>query len=156
MEPFLDFKAIIENDRINIQSRIFFFKMNFDPFEKKDGTKQKEKKESKKEKSKKDKKKWLTFEKVKMILKLGRDTLSKLISSFRLDRFELNLDTGDYPLNAQLVPIFYHISNDRRILTVNFIGDNTMYLKISNKIGNILGIAIQQGIKFLIVRFIKK
>lgn len=160
MKPFLDFKVRIENDKINIESRIFFFKKNFDPFDKKDKSSSKEENENKesdkKEKSKKNKKQWLNFNKVLNLIRIGKDTLSKLISSFRLDKAELNLDTGDYPLNAQLVPLFYAASNNRRILTVNFIGENSLYLKISNNLGSILGIVLQQGIKFLIVRFIKK
>ncbi len=50
--------------------------------------------------------------------------LKRLIRSFRVRKLYLDLDTGSYPLNAQLVPLFLLVKSDVISLNTNFQGVN--------------------------------
>jgi len=54
-----------------------------------------------------------------------------IVRSFRIHRFELDIDTGDFALNAQLVPLFHFASWQPYSLNINFMGRNYLRTAIS-------------------------
>jgi len=63
--------------------------------------------------------KW-SFEKVK-----------RIIRAVSVKRLHAQLDTGNFPLNARLIPVTTQLSNSDKIdLNINFDGNNHLFLKI--------------------------
>lgn len=85
----------------------------------------------KKKKPEKPKRKRMAFSKIRR--KLGR-----VLRSFTVKRFYVNVDTGDYPLNAILYPLAGALSNERRTVCINFTGDVVVRIRIENRLGKIL------------------
>jgi len=48
----------------------------------------------------------------------------RIVRSFETKRFEMDIDTEDFALNAQLIPIAYFASKQPYSISVNFIGRN--------------------------------
>ncbi|WP_420322031.1 hypothetical protein [Flagellimonas sp.] len=122
-------KVSFEPDRmelVKIKLRIAFMNFNFYPLRKKDSSK-KEKIERRKPKRKH---------------KMGPKKIGALLRSFRIKKLYLNVDTGDFILNAKLYPIFqvlnYHIGKFK----INFQGNNRMVLVASNRPINIIKLFI--------------
>jgi hypothetical protein len=102
----------------------------------------------------------------KKVVKMGKDTDSfhyslkkakvymkfflELMGSFKLRKFRLDLDTDDFVLNAQLVPLVTCINDRYRhvLLTVNFSGENLIILTLQNRVFNLLVISF----KYLILK----
>ncbi len=57
----------------------------------------------------------------------------KLIRSFKIREFYLNVDTGDVSGNAWLFPLAYLMDKNNLKMDVNYEGDVDMILKISNR-----------------------
>ena len=55
----------------------------------------------------------------------------RCIKTFRVEEWRLSLDTGDYPLNAQLYPLNF-MRGLRGHLHINYMEENSLYLKIRN------------------------
>lgn len=51
-------------------------------------------------------------------------------AAFDLTRFELDLDTGDFALNAILFPIAYRLSDGARRVQINFQGTSTLRMRL--------------------------
>ncbi len=67
----------------------------------------------------------------------------RVIKSFRLKRLRWNIDTGDYPLNAQLIPVASFMSSDRVDLSVNFQDNNAFYVILQSYLARIIYITIR-------------
>ncbi len=66
----------------------------------------------------------------------GRITLAqgwRLLQSFRIKAFRLELDTGDPIRNAQLYPLFFLIGQYGGNLGINFTGHNSLKLQVVNR-----------------------
>lgn len=61
-----------------------------------------------------------------------------LLKSFRLRRFELELDTGDYVLNAQLYPVNHIVYGDRVHISINWQNQDRLLLVLESRVIRIL------------------
>ena len=66
----------------------------------------------------------------------------RLLQTFRVKIFRLQIDSDDYVLNAWLFPLFYRFSAGRRQLNINFSGRNELELYVTNRIWNVLWVFI--------------
>lgn len=73
--------------------------------------------------------------------RFGWKNVKRLMKTFSVDRFDIAVDTGDVVLNAMLFPIaevLHYVLNVRhKGFHINFIGDNHLDLKISNRAGRL-------------------
>jgi len=68
-----------------------------------------------------------------------RRILQKSKRAIRIHRLELDLDTDDFPLNAQLIPVFSAINNEKNIaLRVNFEGRLSLKLDLRTRMASLL------------------
>lgn len=95
-------------------------------------TVRKEKKEKTIKKKKKKKAKF-NFWKLQLILSETKKYSKRILKSFSLKEARINLDTGDYPLNAMLIPIMATISKGNTIAAINFVGYNSIYCELRNR-----------------------
>ncbi len=66
-----------------------------------------------------------------------------IIRTFRLKRLRCNIDTGDYPLNAKLVPVVSYLNNNRVNLSVNFNDYNSLSIILRSHLFRIVYITIR-------------
>ena len=62
----------------------------------------------------------------------------RLLKSFRVRRFRLNIDTDDYILNAYLFPLFVFLNGENRRLAVNYQGLTVVDILVTNRVWKIL------------------
>lgn len=62
----------------------------------------------------------------------------RLIKSFKIKRFYLDVDTGDCITNAKLYPVFSLLNFRKRQFNINFNGRNKLVLHIQNRPINII------------------
>ena len=113
-------KASIEKDPIEIariKLHLFFMNFYFYPFKyifskKKKGIKKIEKKSKR---------------------KIGLKKGLQIIKSFKVKRFDLEIDTGDYCLNAKLYPLFVFLNYRVGHFKVNFEDKNQFVLHLQNR-----------------------
>ena len=112
-----------EAEILRIKFKVFFFKFYFYPLKRKakDKTRQIE--------SGKKKKIWKRYKMRKMV---------RVVRSFKVKKFLLDLDTGDYTLNAKLYPVFTGLNFTRGNFAINFEGRNRLALLIRNRPINII------------------
>lgn len=60
-------------------------------------------------------------------------TLGRLIRSFTIKQFNLNLDTGDCVRNARLYPLFVFLNRYRGGFHINYLGENSLLLRVENR-----------------------
>jgi len=71
--------------------------------------------------------------------KVNTAALWRVIRSFRVRKCEVDLDTGDMPLNGVLFPIFYGIRFwSGKKVGINFSGRNIIIIKIENTLARML------------------
>lgn len=80
-----------------------------------------------------EKKKNIAKEKNKTRSKIGLIKGLQLLKSFKIKRFDLNIDTGDYTLNARLYPLFLFLNNGVGHFQVNFENRNQFVLHVQNR-----------------------
>jgi hypothetical protein len=61
-----------------------------------------------------------------------------VVKSCKVREFQLNLDTDDFCLNAQLFPVFYLASLRGTQVDINFCGKNNLDLVIENRLFNMI------------------
>ena len=71
----------------------------------------------------------------KQSLKLARE----LIQTFKVRRFKVNLDTGDYTTNAQLVPVMWLLSGETAHFSTNYVGISSLDLMVENRLIRMVG-----------------
>lgn len=59
----------------------------------------------------------------------------KIFRRFKIKRFYANIDTGDFPLNAQLIPVANTLNNEKINLQINFEDQNQVDIKIITRLG---------------------
>ncbi len=118
--------VVLLNDELALRVRIFFWRMHFFPLRKPDKP---DKPTSAKKRTGIQRR--FTWLKAK-----------RLLQSFRIQRFKVELDTDDYALNAQLYPLLYWVSGPSRDLSVNFSGRNRLLLQIENRLFRIVRVLL--------------
>ncbi len=108
-----------EKEFIKVRCKIFFYTFYFFPLRKR-----KKKIGEKSADTKKKKKKNRRFNARK---------IGEVLRSFRLKRLELQLDTGDYVLNAKLVPVFVFLNYKLGNFAINFQGKNHFAMELQNR-----------------------
>lgn len=63
--------------------------------------------------------------------------MQRVLQSFTISVFQLEIDTGDYTRNAWLYPLVYAIKPLRQHVQVNFMGRNEGVLVVENRLWNI-------------------
>jgi hypothetical protein len=144
----LSVRMQLQASSIILHFRIFFIPLKFDLLkmavnksQKKSKKKRKPKKRRKKIKNKKSLDMWFIYSIAK-----------KILNSFKLKSFRINIDTGNNPLNAQLYPIAAYFSNEKAKILVNFNEENKADIHISNQIIKIAYIFI----KYIIIHKLKQ
>ncbi len=74
--------------------------------------------------------------------KIGLKKVVALLRSFNVKKLYLNLDTGDFVLNAKLFPIFNFLDYRVGRFNINFLGKNRMVFIASNRAINIIKVFI--------------
>jgi hypothetical protein len=92
---------------------------------------------------KKVKSQQLGIEKKKRTASLTK--MIRVIGSFRVEDWQLALDTGDYCLNGKLYPLHF-MPNCYKHVYINFADDNFIYLRIKNQPWRILYALLDQTI----------
>ena len=110
-----------------IRFRVLGFKMNLNLFNIQKKTKKKTMDVTKKKESKTKKSRRITFSKMK-----------RLLNSFTIMSFYIDLDTGDYIMNSYVFPIFYFLRSRNMPLNVNYSGHNEMRLIVENRLYKII------------------
>jgi len=109
-----------EQEFIKINLKVFFFSFNFYPLKKEYSS---QSKKVIKKVAKKNRKKSLSFK-----------TVLRVIKTFKVRQFRVDIDSGDCISNSKLYPVFaflnYYKSNN---FNVNFEGRNTVLLSIENR-----------------------
>ncbi len=62
----------------------------------------------------------------------------QILKSFKIKRFNLEIDTGDYTLNAKLYPVFVFLNYNLGHFKVNFEDRNQLVLHLQNRPINII------------------
>lgn len=65
------------------------------------------------------------------------------LQTFKVKRLYAELDTGDYPLNAQLIPIVQNFNNQDIDVKINFNNQNSVDFLIVTRLIKFLRIAIK-------------
>ncbi len=69
---------------------------------------------------------------------LGMQTLKNLLMSFKVNTFDVLLDTGDVVLNGKLYPLFYLLGFFmRKPVQINFTGQSHIILEIENNLARL-------------------
>jgi len=115
-------KAYIESDEeqwIRLKLKVLFFTFTFYPL-KAIGS-EKEKTSKAKPKKKKSRK------------RIDYQTFLRIIRSFNVEKFYLNIDTGNCIYNAKLYPLFAFLNYKMGDFYINFRGNNQLHLVVKNR-----------------------
>ena len=140
------FKVLItmeENGLPAFTGKIFFITFNIPVFK----FRKKKIKASTPKKSKKKARK-LTRKRLRLIMTI----IWKIIRSFKLRQFKLNIDTTDVIWNAYLIPVFSFAHRDNIQLSVNYEDKNEFILHFENNLGRIIIQVVSSFIKHHIKR----
>ncbi len=116
-------RLLILADDIVLRVQVFFWKKDFYPLSyspKSGNTKQ----ESKPVKKKKTLVSW----------RKGK----RLLQSFTVRTFQLDLDTDDFVQNSYLFPVFYFLSHEGRQLRINYSGHLALKIEVHNRLFSLL------------------
>ncbi|WP_243472712.1 hypothetical protein [Winogradskyella sp. MH6] len=111
---------VIKDDKeiFIIRLKLFFLKFYIHPL--------KAKKEKKSETSK-------AIKVDKKTKKLSFRTVIRIIKSFKVTQFYMNIDTGDCIANSKLYPVFSFLNYQFGGFHVNYKGQNTLVLAVENR-----------------------
>ena len=117
--------ALWDDDKIiKLRMQLFFFSFDVFPLEKMKQAKKKKKVEGKKKTKSK-----------KALVKTRKDQSRKALKAlrtFRIKRFFIDLDTGDYVQNAKLYPVFAFLDYRYGGFRINFLGRTDLVLHVQN------------------------
>jgi len=80
-----------------------------------------------------EKKKMIKRNGIKNIKKFGFRKISRVLRSFKIKNLIIDIDTGDWTLNAKLYPIFSFLNFTVGSFNINFEGRNRMVLHMQNR-----------------------
>lgn len=130
-------EAVTGEEFFLIRGWVLFVPYRFNPLKKrrKKGHKKKEPDEKKKK-----------FRMPSGGLSMAREALQTV----RIRQFELDIDTGDFPLNAWLFPAFSLAQSTNRQMRINFEGYNALKLDVRIRLGAFLWAVIRNRVTYLI------
>lgn len=114
-------KASIESDEeelLRIRLKVFFRNFHFYPLQKLGAPKKEKIKAIKVKKRRK---------------KIGPRKILRLLQSFKVKKIFVNIDTGDYLMNARLYPVFAFLNYHKGNVRINFEGKNQIVLFVQNR-----------------------
>jgi len=119
-------RIVPSDDFFHIKFRIPFYTFRYNPFEERKPKKETKKKPKKSPSAKKKKKRktWST----------NLDLIKSLLATFKVKHCVIDLDTGNYPLNAKLVPVFTLLNHGPVNMRANFRGKSYLFLEIENRL----------------------
>ena len=80
-------------------------------------------------------KKKKTWKKIrKMSLNRILQITKKTIHSFRIKQLKASIDTGDFPLNAQLIPLTSRFNDENISIGINFNNTNSLYMRVVTRL----------------------
>ncbi len=100
---------------IKLRFRILFIWFNFYPFLSKPKSQEKKKK----------------TKSIKNRNQVSPGLIWDIIKGFRIKKLNADIDTGDYPLNAQLFPVAQQITGKNTFVNINFENNNSLNLLIT-------------------------
>ena len=113
----------------HIRGWIFFIPFKYNPFRKKKRTEK-----GRPKKPRKKNRKWRGG---------SLQAMKGVLRAFRIRKLEANIDTEDFILNAQLVPIFSAVNGENIRLQVNFEGHQSLLLDLRVTLGALLWTVIK-------------
>ena len=135
-------KPVSNDQEFLLEVKLPFYRFQVDPFEKR-SEKSKAKKKDKpatKKKSPREKGRQLNFA---FYLKAGIDALK----TFTVKRLKLDVDTGDFVLNAKLTPVVVLLSRGPAEVQVNYMGRTDIWIEIEHQLVRLVP---------LVIRFVRK
>ena len=121
------------DDLVYIRWRLWFWQREYHPIRALlDGKKQKSPTRRGKQTSRRSKRR----SRGRMIRSMPR--VQRVLRSFRIHDFQLDLDLHDPVWNAWLVPVAAYLDRGRGRLSINFIQRNALRLKVSNRLIHVL------------------
>lgn len=120
------------DEKWKIRLRIFFIPI---PIKYLDKKKTSLKESDLKEKPKKKKRKLSTRRLVAII--------NRTFKSVRIKKLDANIDTGDFPLNAQLIPVATRLNNEKIAIGINFEDNNSIYFRVVTQLYKFVWIIIR-------------
>lgn len=120
--------SAVWKDKLLLRCRLLFIPFTIDPF--KPEKKKRKKKKAKKPKEKKKKSSALDRKSATAIMRMVKTVLK----SFRVKSFRLDLDTDDYVLNSELIPVFSLINRGNVHMTSNYQGIVYLHVEIENRL----------------------
>lgn len=126
-------RVVPTEDLFHVRGWILFVPYRFNPFKKRS---HKRKKKAQSEKKKRFK-----------VPKGGVGMVKDAVSTIRVRKLEVDLDTDDFLLNAWLVPVFSVVNLSNTSLNVNFKGESTLLLELRIRLGALLWVFIRNRYK---------
>lgn len=107
---------VYEGEELKMKLRFLFFNFEFNPLEKMGRSAKKDTKASKGRR-----------------MNISFKTALRILKSFTIKRIKINIDTGNYILNAHLFPLFLILKPKVEGLSINFLDKNELLLVIENR-----------------------
>jgi hypothetical protein len=73
----------------------------------------------------------------------GKMQIRKLTRLLTIKKMEVNLDTGDFPLNARLIPVATYMNRDNIFIDINFNNRNSIEFQANTCLYRILGFVVR-------------
>ncbi len=112
-----------EKEFLKVKLTVLFMNFNFYPLRKIGSSTSSEKKQKKKLRARGRKKK----------RSMSVRTAFRLLKSFKVKKFLIDIDTGDYVMNAKLYPIFTYLDHRFGGFYINFKGHNRLLIHMYNR-----------------------
>jgi hypothetical protein len=125
-----------QDDRIFIWVKVPFYTFRIDPQRSK-------KKTDKAVPGKPDRKKPTTGKGRKLRMTFYLRILVDALKTFTIRRFQLDLDTGDFVLNAQLTPVVVALNRGGARVQVNYHGHTNLWIVIENQLVRLVPLAFR-------------
>lgn len=109
-----------------IKVRLFFFTFRIEPFKRSKNQTEKSEINIKNKRTKKGKRKTNISSQIALV--------RNCFQQFEINKLDADIDTGDFPLNAQLIPIAHQINNQNINLNVNFNNQNNLEMVTTTQI----------------------
>jgi len=137
-------RMVKKNERLILKGHFLFFRFNLNKTGKKESKKMKEKKS----------RRILPVKNIPALFKESFHTIRKILGSMKMKRFNLEIDTGDFPLNAQLYPLAVEANNRECNIMVNFENRNNLDMIISGQVFIIMfyGLRFYIKTKYLFIK----
>ncbi len=115
------------------------------------------KKKLKKKHREKEKKRFtLSVSEIYQLGKAGLLFIKKSMAKLKIIKAELYLDTGNYHLNAMLIPVLSSLESRKISTAINFVGFNRLFVKLQYRAVYILWQALILAFKFIYIKFLRR